>query len=209
LTYTEDDLNEILTVYDKPDDLILIHAGKGWESKNFPLEWWQEIIDSLSKQGLRVGLIGKNVDDEHGYIPVKCPENGVDFRDKTSIMGMVALIDQAPVLVTNDSSPIFIAGAFDNYLIAIPTCKEGDMILPYRKGEQSYKAVCLGKKIIRDDQPFRVPDMNVWQIRSIPEGHTISEYLPETGEVIGKAIKFFNQAKKRVWLETNKEAVNE
>ncbi len=209
LTYSEDDLNAILKICEKPGDLILIHAGKGWESKNFPVEWWQTIIDTLDAKGYRVGLIGKHVDDEHGYMPVKCPANGVDFRDKTSIMEMVALIDQAPVLLSNDSSPIFIAGAFDNYIILIPTCKEGDMILPYRNGEQNYKAASLCKKIIRDDQPFRVPDYNVWQIRHLPEGHTIGEYLPETGDVIKQATKFFSQAKKLVWLETTKEAVNE
>lgn len=209
LTYSDTDLDAILKICDRPEDLILVHAGKGWESKNFPLEWWQTIVDTLAGKGFRVGLIGKNVDDEHGYIPVKCPANGVDFRDKTSIMEMVALIDQAPVLLSNDSSPIFIAGAFDNYIILIPTCKEGDLILPYRNGEQSYKTAILCKKIMRDDVPFRVPDYNVWNIRHIPEGHTIDEYLPETGEVIKQTIKFFNQAKKLVWLETTKEAVNE
>jgi ADP-heptose:LPS heptosyltransferase len=189
--------------------LILIHPGRGWETKNFPVEWWQEVLDTLDRKGFKVGLIGKHVDNEHGYMPVKCPPNGVDFRDKTSIMGMVALIDQAPVLISNDSAPVFIGGAFDNYIILIPTCKEGDLIMPYRNGEQGYKNVMLGKKVIRDDMPFRVPDYNVWQIRYFPEGHSIEEYLPETGEVINKAIQFFNQAKKIVWLETTKEAVNE
>jgi ADP-heptose:LPS heptosyltransferase len=209
LTYTEDDLNEILKICEKPEDLILIHPGRGWETKNFPVEWWQEVLDTLDRKGFKVGLIGKHVDNEHGYMPVKCPPNGVDFRDKTSIMGMVALIDQAPVLISNDSAPVFIGGAFDNYIILIPTCKEGDLIMPYRNGEQGYKNVMLGKKVIRDDMPFRVPDYNVWQIRYFPEGHSIEEYLPETGEVINKAIQFFNQAKKIVWLETTKEAVNE
>ncbi len=209
LEYSEDDLNEILNICESPEELILIHAGKGWESKNFPVEWWQEVIDSLSRQGFKIGLIGKKVDDEHGYIPVKCPPNGVDFRDRTSIMGMVALIDQAPVLLTNDSAPIFIAGAFDNYLIVIPTCKDGDMILPYRNGEQNYKAICLNKKILRDDQPFRVPDFNVWQIKSLPKGHPIEEYLPDVGDVIKRGINFFKQAKKLTYLEQHKEAVNE
>lgn len=209
LTYTEDDLNEILKICEKPEDLILIHPGRGWETKNFPVEWWQEVLDTLDRKGFKVGLIGKHVDNEHGYMPVKCPPNGVDFRDKTSITGMVALIDQAPVLISNDSAPVFIGGAFDNYIILIPTCKEGDLIMPYRNGEQGYKNVMLGKKVIRDDMPFRVPDYNVWQIRYFPEGHSIEEYLPETGEVINKAIQFFNQAKKIVWLETTKEAVNE
>jgi hypothetical protein len=209
LEYSEADLSAILNICGTPEDLILIHAGMGWETKTFPLDYWQEIVDTLDRKGFRVGLIGANVSDEHGYVPVKCPPNGVDFRDKTSIMEMVALIDQAPVLITNDSAPVFIAGAFDNYMIVIPTCKEGDMILPYRNGEQTYKAVCLFKKLIRDDEIFRIPDHNKWQMSHFPEGHKIEEYIPEAGEVIKQAINFFMQSRKLVCMNKHKEAVNE
>jgi len=209
LEYTEDDLNGILKIYENPEDLILIHAGRGWESKNFPVVWWQEIINTLDKKGFKVGLIGKEVNEEHGYMPVMCPLHGVDFRDKTSIMEMVALISQAPVLITNDSAPIFIAGAFDNYIIVIPTCKEGDMILPYRNGEQNYKTICLGKKLIRDDEIFRIPDYNVWQMSHIPKGHKIEEYIPETGDVIKQTINFFMQSRELICMDKHKEAVNE
>jgi hypothetical protein len=209
MEYCEADLDEIMAICDSPEELILVHAGSGWESKTFPLEYWQEIVDTLSGKGYRIGLIGKNVSEEHGYVPVVCPPNGVDFRDKTSIMGMAALIDQAPVVITNDSAPIFIAGAFDNYLIVIPTCKHGDLLLPYRKGDQSYKAICMGKKVLRDDQPFRIPDYNVWQIQHFSPGHTIEEYLPDAGDVIKQAIHFFMQSKKLFCINKRKEAVNE
>ena len=209
MEYSEDDLNGILKICSVPEDLILIHAGRGWETKTFPVEWWQEIIDTLDKNGFRVGLIGNEVSEEHGYVKVTCPPKGVDFRDKTSIMEMAALIDQSRVLISNDSAPIFFAAAFDNYIILIPTCKEGDMILPYRNGEQSYKAICLGKKLIRDDELFRIPDHNVWQMSHIPKGHTIEEYIPEAGDVIKQAITFFMQSKKLTCMNKFKEAVNE
>ncbi len=209
MEYERKDLDAILKICEKPKELILIHAGRGWETKTFPVEWWQEIVDTLDSRGFKIGLIGNEVSKEHGYVPVICPPNGVDFRDKTSIIEMAALIDQAPVLISNDSAPIFIAGAFDNYIILIPTCKEGDMILPYRNGEQSYKAICLGKKLIRDDEIFRVPDHNVWQMSHIPKGHAITEYIPDAEDVIDQAINFFMQSKKLYYMNKQKEKRDE
>ena len=209
LEYSEADLNGLLKNCENPKELILVHPGRGWETKTFPVAWWQEIIDTLDSKGFRVGLIGNEVSEEHGYVKVTCPPHGIDLRDKTTIMEMAALIDHAPVLITNDSAPVFIAGAFDNYLIVIPTCKEGDLILPFRHENQSYKAICLNKKLIRDDEPVRITDLNGWQMSKLPKGHTIEEYIPETGDVIKQAIQFFMQSKKLICINKHKEAVNE
>jgi ADP-heptose:LPS heptosyltransferase len=209
MEYTDKDLEGILNLYDTPEDLVLIHAGRGWETKTFPIEWWQKIIDDLDKSGIKVGLIGKEVSDEHGYVPVTCPSNGFDFRDKLTIMEMAALIDQAPVLISNDSAPIFFAAAFDNYIIIIPTCKEGDLIAPFRYGSQDYKCVCLNKKTIRADEPVRITDLKGWQMKKLPEGHTIEEYIPDVGGVVKQAINFFMQSKKLICINKRKEAVNE
>jgi ADP-heptose:LPS heptosyltransferase len=204
MEYSEADLDAVLDLCSSPEELILVHPGRGWETKTFPLAWWQEIIDTLDRKGFKGGIIGREVSDEHGYVPVVCPPSGVDFRDKTTIMGMAALIDQAPVLITNDSAPVFFAGAFDNYLIAIPTCKEGDMILPFRHCDQNYKAVCMGKKLIRDDEPVRITDLNGWQMSHLPKGHAIEEYIPEAGEVIRQAITFFMQSRELVCMNKMK-----
>lgn len=209
MEYSKEDLTGVLKNCENPEELILVHAGMGWETKTFPLKYWQEIVDTLDSKGFKVGLIGSNVSKEHGYVPVVCPPNGVDLRDKTTIMEMAALIDLAPVLITNDSAPVFIAGAFDNYLIVIPTCKEGDLILPFRHEDQNYKAVCIGKKLIRDDEPVRITDLNGWQMSHLPKGHIIEEYIPETEDVIKQAIHFFMQSKKLICMNKHKEAVNE
>jgi hypothetical protein len=208
LTYSDEDLEGVLKLCETPEDLILVHAGRGWETKTFPVSWWQEIINDLDDAGLKVGLIGKEVNDEHGYVPVVCPPHGVDFRDKTTLPEMVALIDQAPVLISNDSAPIFIAGAFENYLIVIPSCKEGDLIIPFRHCEQSYKVASLGKKTITDDEPLRITDLKGWQMAKLPVGHTIEEYIPDAGDVTKQAKTFFMQSKKLICMNKHKEAVN-
>ena len=134
---------------DKPHDrkLVLVHPGKWWPSKTFPIEWWQKVIDGLSEK-LCVGLIGKTIDDKQGFVPVTCPANGYDFREITTLGEMMALISLSKVLVTNDSSPLHIAGAFDNWIVVMPTCKHEDHILPYRNGTQRYKTRALYKKLL-------------------------------------------------------------
>jgi hypothetical protein len=208
LTYAPEDLQAVYDIEPNPEELVLIHAGRGWETKTFPLDWWQEIVDSLSAHGIRVGLIGAEVSDEHGYVPVKCPDNGVDFRDKLTVPQLVALISQGAVLVTNDSAPTHIAGAFDNYIILIPTCKDGDLLMPYRNGQQYYKARSMFKKMIYEDQPVRATDLNGWQTSHLPKGHGILEYIPDPQDVVRQAENFFSQSRKLVCLNKIKEAAN-
>lgn len=147
-----DDFANLLEITggDSLKDLIVVHAGKWWASKTFPTDWWQEIIDKITATGQKVALIGKTIDEKQGYQPVICPEGSYDFRDLTSLSEMIALISEAKITLTNDSSPIHIAGAFDNWLICMPSAKHPDHILPYRKGSQYYKTKALYKKLTID-----------------------------------------------------------
>jgi ADP-heptose:LPS heptosyltransferase len=177
-------------------NLVLIHAGKGWATKTFPIEWWQKVVDGLDANGFKVGIIGKEIDPEHGYVPIKCPPNGVDLRDKLSLQQMINLISKAPVLISNDSSPIHIAGAFDNYIILIPTCKHPDNIMPYRKGQQYYKGAALYKDLIEDVSMGRATDLTGWQLSRFRKDKTIEDYLPSPEAVVNKTIEFNSQIDK-------------
>ncbi len=208
LSYTEEDLDGILNKCSHPEELILVHPGKGWETKTFPVEWWQEIIDTLDEKDFKVGIIGSGVSKDHGYVPVICPTNGVDLRDKTTIPETIALIDNAPVVITNDSAPVFIAGAFDNYLIVIPTCKHGDMLVPFRHGSQEYKTACMSKGNVLNDQCARMTDLKGWQVAIFTNGRKIEDYIPDPQDVVKQAIQFFTQNKRLFCVKQTKEAEN-
>jgi hypothetical protein len=207
VAYSEDALENVKKLCPNPEELILVHPGRGWETKTFPVSWWQEIIDTLDERGYKVGIIGQEVNKEHGYVPVICPPNGIDLRDKTTIPEMIALIAKAPVVITNDSSPVFIAGAFDNYLIAMPTCKHGDMLMPFREGRQDYKAVAMNKRIVLDDNCARMTDLRGWQVAFFTGGRTIEDYIPEARDVVAKAVQFFTQSKRLFCVKQIKEEV--
>jgi len=197
LTYKQEHMAEVTEICPNPKELVLVHPGVGWETKTFPVEYWQKIIDDLYNLGFKVGIIGKNVNDLHKVLDVKVPSNGFDFRDKLSVQGTIALISKARILVTNDSSPLFMAGAFTNYIILIPTCKHPDLIMPYRNGGDKYwRAAALYKKVLEDDDYRAVTDLKGWSMKEMPPGHTLDEYLPDTDTVIDKIIDFDDQWEK-------------
>lgn len=177
------------------ENLVLVHPGKGWPSKTFPIKWWQDIIDGLVNVGHQVGIIGKRVNEDQGHVSVECPEGVVDFRDLLSLDGLISLISGAKVLISNDSAPIHIAGAFDNWIVLIPSCKHPDHVLPYRNGYKHYKSVALYKMLTLD------------KINSAPTmfaegGQTLDyvvgdilDYLPEVGQVIKEVDKIIVKEK--------------
>lgn len=189
-----DDVSTIIEMLkDKPTDkkMVLIHPGKWWPSKTFPIKWWQEVIDKLSEK-LFVCLIGKTIDDKQGYLPVTCPQNGYDFRDITSLGELMALISLSKALVTNDSSPLHIAGAFDNWIVTMPTCKHPDHILPFRNGTQYHKTKALYKKLLIDDLEVRHTVFKSDTIDLIPEGKTLLDYLPDPDEVVREVFDIYD-----------------
>jgi ADP-heptose:LPS heptosyltransferase len=161
--------------------LILVHPGKHWISKTFPVEYWQEIIDKLSVKH-KIAIIGKE-DQNRGTVPVKCPENGIDLRDRLELGGLIALISQAHVLISNDSAPVHLAGAFDNWIVLLPSCKHPDHVLSYRQdGQQYYKAIALYKKLPEyDSRPTCVGGSSADKLPG-----DWSEYLMPANEVVNK-----------------------
>jgi len=168
------------------NELVLVHPGKHWESKTFPVAWWQEVIDGLQEAGLQVCIIGKE-EDLRGTVDIEVREGMIDTRDLLDLGSLIALISQAKMLISNDSAPVHIAGAFDNYIILIPTCKHPDHILPFR-GHQDYKAVALYKKLMIDDIDSKPTSVHGVSGEFIPGD--ILDYLPEPEKVVAQTAEF-------------------
>ncbi len=178
-----------------PSKMVLVHAGKSWASKTLPLLWWQSTVDLLAREGLTVCLIGKghsSVDgDKTGLVPVVCPPSGIDLRDTLELGELFALMEAAPVLLTNDSSPVQLAGAFDNWIVMLATCKHPDLVFPYRKGSTGYKTKALYKRLLADDilgEPVNGEAMHV----DVPVADW-SVYLPEPEEVVKEVATLYTQ----------------
>jgi hypothetical protein len=179
-----------------PEDLrglpkadILIHPGRHWESKTFPTSWWQEIVDGLSER-FKIGIIGEN-DETRGTVDVSCPSGAIDLRDLLDLGELIALIANTRVLVSNDSAPIHIAGAFDNHIVLIPSCKHPEHVLPCRNGTSRDKNHALYKRLTLNDsmsQPTHIYGTLADKIMG-----NWNDYLPEPDEVIDKALEIYEQ----------------
>jgi hypothetical protein len=184
LTYSEEDLENIKKITNcNFENLILVHPNKSWESKTFPTEWWQEIINELSKE-YTVGIIGKEIDENMTLLPVEAKENCIDYRNLLSLNELFALIGNAKLLITGDSSPIHISGAFDNFVIFIATCKYPEHTMPIRNKDKIYP---MFKKLVID-QTKNIP--NIINTQTIDKIHgNILDYIPNASDVITQAKK--------------------
>lgn len=182
LKYSEENLEDIKKMTNCDfKDLILVHPNKSWQSKTFPTEWWQEIIDELSKE-YKIGIIGKDVDENMTLLPIKTNKNCIDYRNLLSLDELFALIGNAKLLITGDSSPIHISGAFNNYAIFIATCKYPEHTIPVRNKDKIYP---MFKKLVID-QTKHVPNIVDTKTIDKVEGD-ILDYIPDAVDVIKKA----------------------
>lgn len=185
----EDELDAALNGFDL-SKAVLVHPGRHWESKTFPVEWWQDIINKISKKA-PVCLIGTDNQDHRGAFQLDLPSNSINLIDRTSVGGLISAVARAPILISNDSAPIHIAGAFDNWIVLIPTCKHPDHVLPYRmneKGEVSnyHKAFALYKKLTLDDCDTRPTTWIDGGSTAETKKDPWEEYLPSVEEVVEK-----------------------
>jgi len=169
-------------------ELVLVHPGRHWTTKTFPPKWWEDLIVGLVKQGLKVCLIGKNEEKTRGTLDINYPAGVLDLRDLLSLGELFALISKAKVLVTNDSAPVHIAGAFDNYIVLVPSCKHPDHILPWRNGQQHYKATALYKKLFINDVSSHPTQVYETRVDFVVKDWT--DYLPDVDIVVEKAAEF-------------------
>lgn len=165
--------------------MVAVHPGRHWATKTFPVEWWQAVIDGMVDAGLTVGIVGQN-DETRGTVPVVAPAGAIDLRDKLGLRQFIALLSLAPVLVSNDSSPIHLAGAFENHIILIPSCKHPEHVLPFRHGNPYWNARALYKRLTIDDVSARPTDVHGSSADFVVTDW--ERYLPEPAIVIEAAL---------------------
>lgn len=173
----------------RPGELVLVHPGRGWASKSFPKDYWESVLKYMVEAGLQAVVVGKDISDEQGTVQIDVPDGVMDARNLLSLGGLIALISQARVLVSNDSSPIHIAGAFDNHIILIPTCKHPDHVLAMRNGSRYHKAKALCKKLLVDSIESTPTQVHGQTIDNVVGD--IMDYLPEPADVAAEAKRAF------------------
>jgi len=130
---------------DLPLEYICLHPTQTWESRTWPREKWQELIDQLVKQGVSVVLVGKD-SHESGFWDVEKPTfkiegnaKVVDLLNKTALSQTWHVIAKASKFITMDSGLLHLAGTTDTPIIQLGSSINYKLRAPYRKGSQEYK----------------------------------------------------------------------
>jgi ADP-heptose:LPS heptosyltransferase/GT2 family glycosyltransferase len=91
---------------------IGIHAGPcTWPGKMWPVEKWQELIKSLRERGEKIVLFGPDT-----RMPL---ESDADFRTRTTIHQMGAMMKLCDMVITLDSLPLHLAQAMGTPVVAL------------------------------------------------------------------------------------------
>jgi lipopolysaccharide heptosyltransferase II len=102
--------------------LIVCHIGSNnGQSKRWPIPYWAILIDKLIReQNAQVILTGSS-EDKSLIVSVtsQMQEQAIDLAGKTSLPQLVALLQQANLVISGDSGPMHIAAAVGTPLIAI------------------------------------------------------------------------------------------
>lgn len=137
---TKEEFN-LLTNMRAARELVLVHPGATWQSRTFPVAWWQEVIEELKKLKITPVLIGAAARDKVGTVPVDAT-GCIDLRDRTSLDDFIRICQMATVVLTNDSSPIHLAASTfpgqdkfyeQPWIGYVATCRHPDFITHWRK----------------------------------------------------------------------------
>lgn len=98
--------------------IILVAPGSKWFTKRWPLEYFNILLEALSKKDdYRIILVGGQ---EESMLNMYIDKNIIDLMGKTSLLDVAELCKRSNLIITNDSSPIHIASAFEElHIIAI------------------------------------------------------------------------------------------
>lgn len=136
----EEQLNWAFLNIDPTRDVV-IHPGRNWPSKTFPKWFWDDVINYIIKKGGRPVLIGADVLQGRGGTVDVNPQLCLDLRGKLSVMGTVAVLQRAKVLLTNDSAPLHLAASGDAWIGFCSTVKHPDFITHWRRTDHGSDSV--------------------------------------------------------------------
>lgn len=177
--------NLIATHYRYIENTVVIHAGRHWQSKTFPKDWWDAVIQGLIGEGFKPILIGADTDDNRGTVNVDAT-GCLDLRNKLTVMQTVALLQEANVLLTNDSAPLHMAASGEAWILYLATCKHPDYISHWRKGQWAWRMKNLSKGGIWDILDY-CPNKEQ-EVSAENVGDHLLEWLPEPEEMVRWAI---------------------
>jgi hypothetical protein len=162
---------------------VLIHAGRHWESKTFPKDWWDAVYDEVVTAGLIPVLIGKDVDFNVGVVDVKCDEHGIDLRNQCSLSETLWLCQKAGLMICSDSAPMHMAAPGEAHIAFVATVKHPDYITHWRRGGWGWRMKNFGKGGMWELMDYCPNKEQTIEVDKCPEEQLV-KWLPEPKEIV-------------------------
>ena len=165
---------------------VLVHPGKSWASRTFPTDWWDGVLHWLKAYGCRPVLFGTVALTQ----PVQT-SGCMDLRGATNIYELIALCQQATVVLTNDSSPVHLASSSDpdNYQDSghahigfLATVRRPELVVNYRCGELGWRMQNLATGGLWEHFDFCPNRPEGYTLNDAPE-ELVRSWLPDPRDV--------------------------
>lgn len=168
---------------------VVIHPGKHWQSKTFPKDFWDDTIKYLVDRKITPVIIGANADDNRGTVDVDTT-GCLDYRNKLSLAETTWVLQNARVLLTNDSAPLHMAASGDAYIGYVATIKHPDMITHWRKGKWQWREQNFGRGGIWDIIDFCPNKEQQLDVEKVPE-ELLRSWLPHPSDFAAWAVDIY------------------
>ena len=113
----------ILKKYELKDnaDYVILALSTQWKSKNYPIDYWAEIIKYLNKVEKKIIIIGTTFDqkDVDELFKLGLSNKFINLCGKTNMRDLVLLIKNAELVIVGDSGPMHIASSLNVPVIAL------------------------------------------------------------------------------------------
>jgi lipopolysaccharide heptosyltransferase II len=116
-------------------DIVALVPGAGWVTKEWPVEYFIDLANSLIAKDKVIVLIGGPAEIDKGQeIELALPKNKVlNLIGKTNLKELAALMDKVGLCIGGDTGPVHIAAAMGTRIIALFGASSGHRAGPYGK----------------------------------------------------------------------------
>ncbi len=113
------------------EKFVVVHPGNHWESKRYPLKWWNEILERLCSEGLTPVIIGGPPGKDNGTVSVDSV-GCLDLREKISFAQSASIMNKVKVVITNDSFPLHLGTTGKAHIGFFATAKDPEWLMHWR-----------------------------------------------------------------------------
>jgi len=101
---------------------VAVHVGAGTSAKMWPVEHWQSLVGRLVvEHGIEIVLVGSRADGTiaQAILAGKTWPGVYDWTGRSTVVELVALLEQAEVVVGADSGPVHLAAAVGRPVVVL------------------------------------------------------------------------------------------